>query len=537
MKLLSPLDASFVYTELDNQYMHIAGLAIYDPSTAPPEKRESKGNVLGFKDILRDIEKTLHHSPTSRTRLVRVPGNVGHPYWIEDENFDIEYHVRHIALPEPGDWRQLCIQVARLHSRPLDMDRPLWEFYIIEGLDNIPGIPSGCYAMYSKIHHCAIDGATGADMTTNIHVLNPEDEPADPPPGYEWESEKMPTDIELLARASVDNFKRRRDVGKTIADTVKGVYNMERGVRAGDISRPHRGPRTRFSKKISPHRSFNGRAFDLGKFKAMKRAVEGATINDLVIATVAGGLRKYLSGLDELPDESLVAFLPMNVRTEKEMHTGGNIVSGMLARIRTDIEDPLKRLKAVRAETKESKELTETLGARTLLGISDLISPMMAAAGTRLLVSSRMMERMENPICNLVITNVPGPPIPLYMAGSRLVTTFGLGPVVDGVGLFVVIQSYCEYITISATADREAMSDSDSLMDCFVESYREMKLATLGSDEPSQKPVTQMTVKREAPKGDTKKKTKPKPKKKSKTKAKTKKKSAAKKPAKARAAE
>lgn len=180
MQQLSSLDASFLSYETPNTPMHVGGIQIYDPSTAP-------GAEVRFKDILRHIDQRLHVFRGFRQKLARVPFDLDNPYWVEDANFDLEYHVRHIALPKPGDWRQFCIQVARLHSRPLDLTKPLWEFNIIEGLDNIEGLPKGCFALVFKIHHAAIDGMSGMDMTSALHDLTP-DAPAPEPKSWAPES-------------------------------------------------------------------------------------------------------------------------------------------------------------------------------------------------------------------------------------------------------------------------------------------------------------------------------------------------------------
>ena len=199
MQQLSGMDASFLYAEVPNAHMAGAGLSIYDPSTAP-------GGKVTFKGILEHIEARLHEAKTFRRRLVRVPFDLDHPYWIEDPSFDLEFHVRHIALPHPGDWRQLCIQAARLVARPLDLSRPLWEFYVVEGLDRVEGVPEGSFAVVSKIHHAAIDGMAGMEMTNAIHDHSPDAEPN--PPAEAWQPESVPSATTLLARASINNTMR-----------------------------------------------------------------------------------------------------------------------------------------------------------------------------------------------------------------------------------------------------------------------------------------------------------------------------------------
>ena len=199
MDQLSPMDASFLYFETANAPMHIGGLTIYDQSTV-------EGGVLGFKRILENYETRLHLARSFRQRVVHVPMNLDHPYWIEDPNFDIEFHVRHIALPKPGNWRQLCIQVARLHARPLDISRPLWEFTVIEGLDQVEGLPPGSFGIMSKIHHAAIDGVSGAEIVAAIHDIAPDARPA--PPEKPWVPERDPNVLELLSRTYINNLRQ-----------------------------------------------------------------------------------------------------------------------------------------------------------------------------------------------------------------------------------------------------------------------------------------------------------------------------------------
>jgi len=200
MKQLGIIDSAFINLEQVNTPQHVGALGIYDPSTAP-------GGFVRFKDVIAGFERRLSNLPLFRTRLVQVPGGLDRPYWVKDANFDVEFHLRHIALPEPGDWRQLCIQVARLHARPLDMSRPLWEAYIIEGLDNIPDLPRGCFAIYTKMHHSLVDGAGGTSFMSALHDLSPNPSSDEEPPEEPRLVDTAPEGIELLSKASVNSVK------------------------------------------------------------------------------------------------------------------------------------------------------------------------------------------------------------------------------------------------------------------------------------------------------------------------------------------
>ena len=247
MQQLSAMDASFVYLETPHTPMHIGSVAIYDPSTAP-------GEFVRFKDILQFIQSRLGGARSFRQRLVRVPFDLDHPYWIEDPEFDIEFHVRHIALPKPGDWRQLCIQAARLHSRPMDLARPLWEFTVVEGLDNIDGLPPGCFALVRTVHHPAIDGMSGVEMSAAVHSVDAD--VTDPDNPDTWRPENMPNVADLLVRSYFNSLIQPMRVMETIGRSLPGMARLSSEVRKGDVSirnaRP--APRTRFNQRVGPHR-------------------------------------------------------------------------------------------------------------------------------------------------------------------------------------------------------------------------------------------------------------------------------------------
>jgi diacylglycerol O-acyltransferase len=260
---LSGMDASFIYAETPRAHLAGGGVSIYDPSTAPD------GRVT-FKGILDYIGKRLHEARVFRQRVVRVPLDLDHPYWIEDPDFDLEFHVRHIALPKPGDWRQLCIQVARLISRPLDLDRPLWEFYVVEGLDHVEGVPEGCFAVVSKVHHAAIDGMSGMEMTSAIHDDSPTAEPP-PPPTTTWQPERVPTEPELLARASLNFAMRPLQLTRVMAQAIPQFTRLQdQLLRQGTRLPPTTIPRTRWSGPVTAHRVFDAVKFDLDDLRRIK---------------------------------------------------------------------------------------------------------------------------------------------------------------------------------------------------------------------------------------------------------------------------
>ncbi len=426
--------------------MHIGSLMIYDQSQVP-------GGHVTFKQILELFGRRVHLSDSFRQRIVTVPLGLDHPYWADDPDFDLEYHVRHVALPAPGDWRQLCILVARLHSRPLDLTRPLWEFNVIEGLDNVEGIPKGSFAVASKVHHAAIDGVSGSELATAIHDLEPNPKKSEVP---EWNPSPLPSQTEMLARAGVNNLRQPLRLSKLLAEAapavraVRGDEDMTMPVAPSDI------PRTRFNTTVSAHRVFEARSFDLAQLKAIKNATPGATLNDVVLTICGGAIRRYLMHHNELPDATLVAMAPMSVRANE--NSGGNQITNMSVALHTTIDDGRERLDAVSQSSQAAKKLTQKVGPRLLAEAAQSIPSLSMAMAGRLY--GHLGDRL-NPPFNCVITNVPGPQFPIYSAGAELVTLFGYGPLVDGLGLFMPIFSYNGQLTISVTSCREMMPDPE----------------------------------------------------------------------------
>lgn len=469
MQQLSGQDASFVYFETTNAPMHIGSVGIYDPSTAP-------GGFVRFKDILRFIESRLSGARSFRQRLVRVPLDLDHPYWIEDPDFDLEYHVRHIALPAPGDWRQLCIQVARLHSRPLDLNKPLWEFTIVEGLDNVEGLPKGCFALVAKVHHAAIDGMSGVEMSAAIHDIT-----ADMPARMAtdtWTPDSRPSIAELLTRSYFNALAKPFQYADVLRRTVPGLARLGRDVSKGevDISGLKLAPKTRLNAPISPHRVFDGIAFPLAGIRAIKDAVEGGTVNDAILTVIGGGLRRYLLSHNELPAETLTAMAPISVRAEGEKGAAGNLVSAMVVALGTHIADPMERLTFVCNETRNSKAMTNAVGARTLTDYSQLMPAGLSGLAARLYTRFGIANA-HAPVFNVVATNVPGSRVPLYFCGAKMVKMFGTGPILDSMGMINAIYSYVDEIAISFTADRKMVPDPSAYVDALRESYEELLAA------------------------------------------------------------
>lgn len=486
MQQLSAQDASFVYLETPHTPMHIGSVGIYDPSTAP-------NGFVRFKEILDFVGSRLSGARSFRERLVRVPFDIDHPYWIQDPDFDLEFHVRHIALPKPGDWRQLCIQVARLHSRPLDLAKPMWEFVIVEGLDNIPGLPPGCFALVAKVHHAAIDGMSGVELSAAVHDLTP-DKP-DRLPDDQWKPDTLPNVGDMLIRSYFNSLRQPFRHAELLANTIPGLARLSRGVTSGDVSLAgvKIAPKTRFNGKVGPHRVFDAVPMALADVTAIRKAVPGATVNDVILSIVGGGLRHYLKAHGELPPDSLTAMAPISVRAEGEKGALGNLVSAMVVGLGTHIADPVDRLNFVHAEAQNSKAITNAVGARTLSDYSKLAPAALSGLSARLYTRVGAANR-HAPVFNCVVTNVPGSRVPLYFAGARMVAMYGTGPIFDSMGLINTVYSYVDTIAISFTSDRDMMPDpgayADALRQAFVELCRAAGVTPTQRTQPEAKAET-----------------------------------------------
>jgi WS/DGAT/MGAT family acyltransferase len=453
--------------------LQIQMLLIYDPSTAP-------GGKVTFKGILEEIDARLHLADVFRRRLTGLPGGLHRPYWVEDPNFDLEYHVRHIGLPQPGDWRQLCIQVARLHARQIDLRRPPWEITVIEGLNAVPGVPRGSFAMALKLHHCAVDGMASVQMIAAMHDLDA-DGPRPAGPDNPWRPDALPSNADLLSRTAINVALYPLRAGAVLASSapkvVRGLAGLPAKLVGGVVSRvgggglPSFPPKTRFNQTVSPHRVFEARFHDLADFKRIKASVPGATVNDVALAYVGGALREYLAGHGELPDESLVAACPISLRDSDDKSGKGNMVFGRLQSLGTDIADPIERLSSIAASTAGGRsgsdqstgtQLLELIGTvpTSLLGITAKAASVLPLSGPT--------------VANTTVTNVPGPTEPIFFSGARLVRAAGLGPLVAGLNLIHVVASYNGTLSISATADRDALPDPATYAECMEKAFQEL---------------------------------------------------------------
>ena len=474
MEQLNPQDAQFLYIESENNLTHVTSVTIFDPSTVPG------GKVVRFKDIIAHVTTRLEGNPMLRRKLVRVPLELDYPYWVDDEYFDIEYHLRHGRLPAPGDWRQFCIHLARYHSRPLDMNKPLWEMYVIEGLDDVEGLPPGCYAIALKIHHAAVDGASLMRFLMSLVDIDNKGTPVMPPEPPEERESPRPTLRDMARRAASNNLRSPVRIADAVLRNTPGIYQSARRALEKRGERGPTVPDTRFNGKVSPHKMFNAIEVDLDDLKAVRQLAPGCTINDVVLAVCAGALRHYLMHHDELPDESLVAWVPINARAggASDTESPGNNITAMTTPIHTEEADPGRRLERIQASTSLSKEAKSGLSARLMTDITKHVP-----AATQVLVSRLVMQTgAAARVCNLFISNVPGPQFPLYMNGAKQVGSYGLAPLGDGMGLFIGTPSYNGRMSFNVISTREILPDIDYFMECLELSLNELLTlaATLG---------------------------------------------------------
>ncbi len=483
MRQLQGMDSSFVALESPNSPMHIGSVLIYNPETAP-------GGFVRFKDILQFFEDRLRLSTTMRQRLVRVPFDLDYPYWVEDPNFDLEYHVRHVALPKPGDWRQLCIQAARIHARPLDLNRPPWEFTVVEGLDNVRNYPKGCFAFVTKVHHAAIDGMSGIDLMEATHTVSASTAPPNEPD--DWKPEKIPGPVELLGKSYVNALLNPLKQAQVAAQAVPGIASAIKGLVTRDfkLTTDMVPPRTRFNKSISPHRVVEGCTFSLEDMKSIRALLPEAKVNDVALAVIGGALNKYLTAKDDLPKGTMTAMAPISVRSTNEKGDMGNQVAAMVAPLGSHLSDPKERLEYVFGQTSNSKAMTNALGARTMTEVSKVNPLLYMALGAQLFSRVSLAHRVMP--FNTVVTNVPGPPIHIYSSGARMESmALSLICLTDGLGLAHVVQSYVDEAYISFTACRDILPDPEFYAQCIQDSFDEMLLAAKdNSATVTKKPVT-----------------------------------------------
>jgi WS/DGAT/MGAT family acyltransferase len=471
MEQLTGLQNLYLQMESDAAPMHASSLTIYDRRTTP-------SGTTRFHDIQRFFAERSQRAGVFRRRLVKLPLSVARPYWIDDAGFDIEYHLRHIALPKPGDWRQLCAQVARLHARPLDHKRPLWECYVIEELDAIPGLPPGSFALYLKTH-CAAEGETiSAQLFAALHELSPDSRAS--PPKVAPLFDRVPTLVDLVARTAIDAVKRPLGLARHAAMQVRPLLAFGAALarrlagRGGERGEAGAAPHTRFNGRVSPHRVVDGVRFDIADVERMRDRVEGATVNDVAIAIIAGGLHRYLDARLEPPAASLVAEAPLASRSATRIFGTRTFADSAIMSLHTQCESPAQRLREIARQTHRlGKESGAMSGRRLLQDVMEFV-PALALGMAGEAAQRIRLGSLLSPIANTTITSIRGPDVPLYMAGATLVGYYGFPPVHDLAGLAHTIGYYNGTMSIGVAACRTMLPDPARYAQCLRDACAEL---------------------------------------------------------------
>jgi len=482
--MLSALDATFIYLESEHSPMAIGAVYVIDASDAPESFNYDAWYLL--------VESRLKLSGVFRQRLVEVPLDLSFPYWIRDPGFALEKHLPRVSLPQPGGMKELMQLAAKTWGQMLDRERPLWDITFVEGIDSIEGISKGSFALVTRVHHAAVDGKASTEMMTAlldvtpaIRVIEGEDN---------WKPEEIPSSLGVITRSWSKAGQKAADLAGFVGKAAVDAVNLRADKRLKKIEPPPRilsAPPSIFNQTIASERTFWGKNFDFERIRDIRKAMPGVTVNDVVLAICAGGLRAYLLEKDELPAKPLVAMAPISVRGEEQ--GAGNQVSAMLVSLATDIDDALQRLTYIRANTQRSKIHASALPANK---ITEFLPSETLAAAARVYTRTRLGGH-HRPFFNVTITNVPGPPVPLYAAGARIHSAFGMAPILDGLGLILVVVSYYGRISIGINSCQQIVPDPENMAECFSRSLNELELAvskahpaSMGVEQESEELVT-----------------------------------------------
>jgi diacylglycerol O-acyltransferase len=437
---LSSTDVSFLTNESSSSHMHVGAIMIFE------------GPTPSYEDLLGHIQSRYRLVPRFRQKLAYPPAQTGRPFWVDDPNLNLEYHVRHSALPAPGSEDQLRRMAARVFSQQLDRSKPLWELWLVQGLTR------NRFALLTKTHHAVVDGVSGVDIATVLFDLNPVPEP--PPSDDAWAPQREPSSATLLAkgvedvaRAPVRAVRRLEHAVQHPESAVKQVRDAVEAVSEVGWNFANPAPKVPLNVEIGSHRRFAWVRSDLDRFKRVKDAL-GGTVNDVVLAVVAGALREWLRGRGIRTEGlELRAQVPVSIRASDEHGQLGNRLAVMRAPLPVYIADPVRRLEAVSQAMKGLKQSKQALGAEVISRFNDFAPPTLLAQAARINFSTRLF--------NLTVTNVPGPQVPLYVLGRELEDIFPIGFLPPNQALFVAIMSYNGGINFGLLADYDSMDDVD----------------------------------------------------------------------------
>jgi WS/DGAT/MGAT family acyltransferase len=449
MNQMGSNDAIWLYIEPADESMHVTLVSVYEPTDLPPLTRGE------LKAHLRDC--LVSEVPVFRRKLRQIPLNADFPYWVDDPEFDLDRHVRERAVTRPGDWRALMTTAMAIHADPLDKRHPLWDFTLVTGLDRARGLPKGSFAVVCRFHHAMVDGKSMMEVMALVHDLSGGAAP--PTPTLTPTATPGPSLATIAVRAGVHSITNPTDMFARVARRLpllgKQVVN-----RQARIALPQtRAPRTRFNAPVTEDRQLGFVPFQLDRLRALRSAVPGSTLNDIVLTIVGGALRSYLDTLAELPKESLVASCPISVRNDKPGQPAlGNQISAMFVPLYTDIAAPVARLAAIAAATRNAKAADGAVSAELMTDIQANLTSAASAAVARLV----LLAANRVAVVNTIVSNVPGPQKPIYLRGRRLRMNLPAVTLVDGIGLVHGVTSYDGEVVVGFTVDATAMPDPES---------------------------------------------------------------------------
>ncbi len=476
MQQLAGQDASFLYVENESIKSHFTILTLYDQSKLK--------KPLRYRDILTYFDARIAGMPVFRRKLFPVPLDLDAPYFADDPGFNIEAHVRHIALPKPGDWRQFCILAAQIQAVPIDMNKPLWDMHVIEGLDSVEGIPSGSFAILTRLHHAIADGTTARGILMALH------HPAGktPPPLQASAAELPPSLAAMAVRGAKNNARQLSGIPLRLAKLIPGAGPALTKVASAVVEKMFtddgdtdeldgtKVPKTIFNGDMEYRRVFQLRRYPLDAIKRMRELAPGSTLNDVVLSMIGGGLKRYLAARGEKHDVNLVALCPVNLREDKLTNASqlGNNISLMQVNLNTRTAGSAKRLAKVLEATTAAKLAQKASTAKEIIALSKNAPNLLLAAGSRLATRAAFRKGSAVRLANCIITNVPGPQEPLYFMGARLELFTGVAPITPGTGVTFPVTSYCGQLCISFTACPGWVEDPQQLAQCLDESFNEM---------------------------------------------------------------
>lgn len=480
MERLSGLDASFLYLETPAQLMHVCSVMILDPLTVP--------GGYSFTNFRATLDERVRKVPQFTRKIRRVPLDLGHPVWVKDEHFAVDHHLHRMALPQPAGYTELMEMCSHLAGQPMDRGRPLWEMDVIEGYKDAEGVEK--LVVFTKMHHATVDGASGANLISHLCSLEP-----DAPPLATEEltmDGSSPSSLELLGRGLLASATKPLSIPRLLGPSVNLITETISRARKGTaMAPPLTAPRTSFNGTITGDRTIAVADISLEDIKEVRRAT-GATVNDIVLSIAGGALRDYLLERGELPEGSLLATVPVSVRGESQRDEGANKVSALFTYLGTDIEDPLERLRSMAESNLQAKEHHNAIPADTLQDWAEFAAPRTFGLAVRAYADMRLAEK--HPVVhNLVISNVPGPPIPLYFMGARVDHMYPLGPVFHGAGLNITVLSNNGVVHIGIIASEESVRNPETMVKHFPAELARLKaeVEAAGLVEPEAAPASE----------------------------------------------